>query len=414
MVTFFCLLIIGYLLYVIIHPPRPIPPINMEVVLYICRDVFFKSMRQYAGFLKTTLAQSIFDFKIEYYCDKGIPHIFVTMPKQYIVADNGVITEEMQNILNAILQKIWEAGDYDNGYEMYDPDYPLFYVFQIQDAAPHAILEVVILNYSNTAELVKESKHNAVTAKIKPLKNTIPKQDVSKGIYLGQDLDLLDIGIRSNICWDYSKYAHMAIFGGTGTGKTYFSKQLIGQIKLQVPDAKITICDFKGEDFSYLKGCNRYYELDDTLEGFKDFYNNFYNRWKKLDDSRQCCILLFEEWASFVSAFDKKEADKLKKMLADMLRLGRSMNIHLIISQQRADAEYFDKARDNFSVIVALGEISKEAKQMFFSEYKEDVKDNCDRGEGNIHINGQGLKHLKVDKVTQQEKLDYYVKLAVS
>ena len=74
--------------------------------------------------------------------------------------------------------------------------------------------------------------------------------------------------------------------------------------------------------------------------------------------------------------------------------LGRSFNVHVIISQQRADAEYFGKARDNFQCVLAMGNLSKEAKEMFFSSCKVDLGDASEIGTG--HFLQGGIKLYRV------------------
>lgn len=93
--------------------------------------------------------------------------------------------------------------------------------------------------------------------------------------------------------------------------------------------------------------------------------------------------------------------------------LGRSFNYHVIISQQRADAKYFDSARDNFSIIVAMGNISKESVQMFFSDYKEEISHDRQRGTGHIYIDGEGVKKLYVPQVRNEQKLKCYIRSIV-
>lgn len=67
--------------------------------------------------------------------------------------------------------------------------------------------------------------------------------------------------------------------------------------------------------------------------------------------------------------------------------LSRSFNIHVLASQQRGDAEFFGTARDNFGVVVALGNLSPQSRDMFFSGYKEDLEEVNGVGAGYMSIN---------------------------
>lgn len=229
----------------------------------------------------------------------------------------------------------------------------------------------------------------------------------------GVDEMFLEYGIKAFIKWKYDSCPHCLVFGGTGTGKTYFVKSLLGSISMYVNNAKITVCDYKADDFKFLQGYNGYYAFDECMQGLTDFYNEFTLRQQGEDTSRDFRLLVFDEWASFLNNLDKKETENAKKKLTTLLILGRSFNFHVLVSQQRADAKYFDTARDNFSVIVAMGNISRESIQMFFSEYKEDIKNDRRQGTGYIYVNGNGLKWLNVPIVRNTNKLQQYIVKAV-
>lgn len=179
------------------------------------------------------------------------------------------------------------------------------------------------------------------------------------------DAQLLELNCRYPTFWNVNFSPHMLLTGPTGTGKTTAEKLVIGRVATHIPGAQVTVCDFKADDFRFLCGCQHYYAFTDCLRGLDDFYNAFLARQQGNNSDRSFRLLVFDEWASFLNFLDKKEAETAKKQLATMLMLGRSFNCHVLIAQQRADAEYFGKARDNFSVVVALGNLSKEAAAMF-------------------------------------------------
>lgn len=227
--------------------------------------------------------------------------------------------------------------------------------------------------------------------------------------YFGYDEEYMIYEQLIPVMWDYIHVPHILLFGGTGSGKTYCLKSLLGSISMFIPDAQAVVCDYKADDFSFLENKENYYAFDDCYTGLTKFYEDFKKRQSKEDMSRDFRLLVFDEWASFLSNLEKKEAEDAKKKLATLLMLGRSFNYHVIISQQRADAKYFDSARDNFSVIVAMGNISKESVQMFFSDYKDEVTHDRQRGTGHIYIDGTGLKKLYVPQVRNEQKLKYYI-----
>ena len=77
--------------------------------------------------------------------------------------------------------------------------------------------------------------------------------------------------------------------------------------------------------------------------------------------------------------------------MATLLMLGRSFNVHILVSQQRADASYFNTARDNFSVVIGLGNLSKESISMIFQDYKEDILPDRQQGTGYMLMDEVGF-----------------------
>ena len=204
------------------------------------------------------------------------------------------------------------------------------------------------------------------------------------------DESLFENGISKYIPWDYIRYPHMVIFGSTGSGKTYLLKIILGRIAKHINDASLIICDFKSDDdFAFLEGCSNFYRYDKCIWGLEKAVEILMNRQQKIDTSRSFVCLVFDEWASFVTNLDKKTADAVKQKLSLLLMLGRSFNIHVIVSQQRLDATYFNSARDNFSVVCGMGVLSKEAVEMMFHEYKDEIIRSKSQGHGSAIIGNQ-------------------------
>lgn len=221
-------------------------------------------------------------------------------------------------------------------------------------------------------------------------------------------------GERGIITWSPSAAPHALVFGATGSGKTYAIKLLLGKIATYTPGAKAIICDYKADDFRFLRESLRYYDFDRCTEGLNSFYTAFQARQRGDNSSRSFRLLVFDEWASFVSMLDKKEAEDAKRTLATLLMLGRSFNYHVLISQQRADAAYFSTARDNFNLVVGLGNLSRESRDMFFSGYKEELAPVHRQGEGYMLTNGANLQHIQVPTVRDGKKLDDAIRRLVT
>jgi DNA segregation ATPase FtsK/SpoIIIE-like protein len=141
-------------------------------------------------------------------------------------------------------------------------------------------------------------------------------------------------------------------------------------------------------------------------DGIDKFFAEFQERQEGRDESRSFKLLYFDEWTSFINCLDKKEAEAYKTKLATLLMLGRSFNVHVLVSVQRADAQNFNTARDNFNIIIALGNISKESRNMLFSGFdKEEMPSVEDIGAGYALINGAELIPLQIPKVNNFDKL---------
>lgn len=217
--------------------------------------------------------------------------------------------------------------------------------------------------------------------------------------------DYLRQGLRIPIDWDTEAAPMGCCFGTTGSGKTYAVKLLCGKL-VKYGNAKLTVCDGKGGgDFDFLKGCDRYAAIDVTAV-FDRFYNSFLARQRGEDESRDIMCLLFDEWSAYLDGLDeKKQMEAQRKKLGQLLRLGRSFRTHVLLSQQRMDSTYFQGFRENFNLVIGLSNLSKESRDMFFSEYKEQMEPDRARGTGYMTVNGASFTPVAVPKVNDLDKL---------
>lgn len=227
----------------------------------------------------------------------------------------------------------------------------------------------------------------------------------SSSIMIGFQSPALAEGLRCPILWDTYKCPHAVFFGATGSGKTYLTKLTVGRVANHLAMESTCICDFKGDDdFSFLEGKQGFFRYEECSAGLDYAIDLLKRRQQGQDTSRSFFLLVFDEWASYLNFLDKKAAEAAKKKLSYLLMLGRSFNIHVLISQQRVDASYFNAARDNFSLIAGMGRLSKEAVDMMFSEYKDVVKRNQPCGYGSL-IHGNDFHEIIVPQVNDIKKL---------
>lgn len=113
---------------------------------------------------------------------------------------------------------------------------------------------------------------------------------------------------------------------------------------MHVPDSQLYVCDFKGdEDFKFLSGLNRFYRFMECSSGLHQFYERFQKRQLGEERDKNMIVLYFDEYAAFCNSLDKKTIEEEKRKLSNLLMLGRSFRVHVIVSQQRADAAYLQE-----------------------------------------------------------------------
>lgn len=220
--------------------------------------------------------------------------------------------------------------------------------------------------------------------------------------------------IRKYVLWNPAIAPHIVIFGATGSGKTYATKLMLGRISLCIPDSQFYVCDYKGDsDFNFLNEENRFFRFFNCEKGLTIFYERLEQRQSGKDSSRNFILLFFDEWASYILSLEKKKAEEEKKKLATLLMLGRSFNLHVLISQQRVDASYFNATRDNFNLVIALGNLSLEGKEMMFHEFKDQMKADRKQGTGYMITDGMDFTPIVVPTVSDTKRLNHCIKEAV-
>ncbi|MDO4269802.1 MAG: hypothetical protein Q4C72_02660 [Eubacteriales bacterium] len=290
---------------------------------------------------------------------------------------------EYRSILQARINKLLCTGRY-----IWLPfaDYCLLSaltILEVQDGGAMLYIHVALV-YDDASRQSVLDYRNAATAV--PSNGSTSKQ--VPAIPLALNKPLLDYGHKKPVLWPYDQAPHAVVIGSTGSGKTYFVKQTIWRALKHIPNAAVTVCDFKADDFRFLSGFAGYYQHIDCAVGLQAFVDLFTARQAGTDPCRDFRLLVFDEWASYLQSLDKKQADTEMKKLATLLMLGRSFGCHVLVSQQRGDAQYFSTARDNFGMVIALGNLSPESRDMFFKGYKDKIELTQEQGTGYAAVNG--------------------------
>lgn len=221
---------------------------------------------------------------------------------------------------------------------------------------------------------------------------------------------LFQVTLNDNLLDDFLS---ALVVGSTGSGKTYFTHQLLGKIALNKScngeDVRVFISDIKNEDFRQFKNRPNYYGIN-AIDGIKEVHKILKERMENDEDNedKETIILLIEEYAVLLNSIkNKSDKEEIKDMVADLLFIGRSKKIITIVSLQRADAEYFVRgAREQFKKIILMGEISDTQKKMLLDEKKQkQIREVNKQGYGYLCEDGKmKVTRIQVAKISQKDK----------
>lgn len=237
----------------------------------------------------------------------------------------------------------------------------------------------------------------------------------SPQLTLGYDLDswklyrekvpiTIDLSPKTN--------SHILLCGMSGSGKSYLEQQILCRLALVEPDSEVFFADYKQDDaFAYLRGCPRYYGYKDTLQALDIVHGRLLARQSGEDTSRNPVTLIWDEYMAQMLALiseNKKTAAVVMGKVSEILMLGRSLAVRLIISCQRPDALAFPAgSRLNYGVVVVLGAAVRSIYEMLLPDHMELVKGRqFGRGEGVILLQGSDLNYVKVPMVRDVGRME--------
>ena len=230
----------------------------------------------------------------------------------------------------------------------------------------------------------------------------------SNQLLLGYDLDLWnDYGVKMPITTPISSdtNSHMIICGMSGSGKTFLEQIIIRNLASSYDkNSMVYFADYKGDDtFSYLRNTPRYYTYSQTLTALDEVYSILNHRLNG-DIDRTPVTLFWDEYMANILSLtntDKKLAAATMNKVSELLLMGRSMAVRLVIACQRPDAVAFPVgSRLNYGIAIILGAYQKSTYEMLMPDEKDQIEGRAfNRGEGSVLLQGTTLHLIKVPLV---------------
>lgn len=246
-----------------------------------------------------------------------------------------------------------------------------------------------------------------------------------QSLTLGYDLDAwserkqkvpikIDLSPKAN--------SHILLCGMSGSGKSYMEHQLLARL-IQAEkgrDGEYYFADYKGDDtFSYLQNYPRYFLYKDTLQALNIVHSRLLARQSGQDSSRNPITLIWDEYmaqALNLISEDKKAAAVVMGKVSEILLLGRSLSVRLIVACQRPDSLAFPAgSRLNYGVAIVLGAAVRSIYEMLLPDHMDQAKGRqFRRGEGVVLLQGSELHFLKVPTVRNEAHLQQICTEALS
>jgi hypothetical protein len=192
------------------------------------------------------------------------------------------------------------------------------------------------------------------------------------------------------------------MLGNSGSGKSYALRLLLARIVNQIHSSRLWVCDYKNEFLS--QSAPRYWGYTDVMAGFEDFFSVFEDRLNGNPD-RSFCLLLIDEYISWLSSMEKKDGEEVKKRMARLLFMVRSLNMHVILGCQRGMAENFTYGSRDCLNVIFLGAPSRESVRSFATGEEAEAIKPCGRGAGFVLFDGKPPKGITVPAIRDMARV---------
>lgn len=231
---------------------------------------------------------------------------------------------------------------------------------------------------------------------------------------LGYDYDAwYAYGLKQPIFVDISPQinSHILISGMSGSGKSHCEHIIFSKLAFANPESEIYFADFKQDDtFSYLRNCPRYFPYRMSLQALDIVYDKLQKRQSGEDKQRHPIVLIFDEYVAFclyLQSESKKEATSAMNKVSEILMLGRSLSVRILVSCQRPDSIVFPSgSRLNYGIVIILGAPIRSIYEMLMPEFWDKIGDREFKvGEGVLLLQGSALHFIKVPMVQSVNRM---------
>lgn len=216
---------------------------------------------------------------------------------------------------------------------------------------------------------------------------------------------ITDISVKTN--------SHTILCGMSGSGKSYAVNLLFARTcHAGEAGGRVYFADFKQDDqFAYLRECPRYYPYNSSVEALEAVYEILHRRQSGEDKARHPITLIWDEYMANILALqsmEKKKAEEAMRKVSEILMLGRSLAVRLVISCQRPDASAFPSgSRLNYGIIIIVGAPVRSIYEMLIpKEYIDAIGERkFGVGEGIVLLQGSQLRFIKIPMVRDMDKM---------
>lgn len=220
-------------------------------------------------------------------------------------------------------------------------------------------------------------------------------------------------GLKQPIFADISPQinSHILISGMSGSGKSHCEHIIFSKLALANPATEVYFADFKNEDtYSYLRNCARYFPYRKSLQALDLVYDKLHKRQSGEDKQRHPIVLIFDEYVAFCTSLlgeNKKEATSAMSKVSEILMLGRSLSVRILVSCQRPDSIVFPSgSRLNYGIVIILGAPIRSIYEMLMPEFWDKIGDRKFKvGEGVLLLQGSVLHFIKVPMVQNVNRM---------